>query len=54
MNTLSVKNDSYDKLVDHLKKKLNVKEEWVQQKKKESNCFPIGHYDKEIGNLRES
>ena len=54
MNTLRGKNDSYDKLVDHLKKKLNVKEEWVQEKKKESNCFPIEHYDNEIISLRES
>jgi hypothetical protein len=54
MTNLKGKMKSYGKMVDYLKKKTKLSEEWILKKKKESGYFHISHFHKELMELRES
>jgi hypothetical protein len=45
---------SYGKIVDYLKKKTQLSDEWILEKRKESGYFHISHFHKELMELRES
>jgi hypothetical protein len=44
---------SYGKIVDYLKKKTQLSDEWILEKRKESGYFHISHFKKELMDLRE-
>jgi hypothetical protein len=44
----------YDKMVDYLRKKTKLSDEWILEKKKESGYFHISHFKKELMELKES
>ena len=44
----------YDKMVDYLRKKTKLSDEWILEKKKESGYLHILHFKKELMELKES
>jgi hypothetical protein len=44
----------YDKMVNYLKKKTKLSDEWILEKKKESGYLHILHFKKELMELKES